>query len=157
MKSCQTCACIFLLAASDARAEDEVMQRFTQSMRALYETSVLCEQALSPSPAGYAQAINNYVQVYYADVDSNYWVLPKVTRRAKNSAYCSTRLQQGLLSYEYARNDFAENYENYPQPPRLAMVNESAVRTTVTVRRVTPKPYAPDRFKAASGKIASIY
>jgi hypothetical protein len=150
MTKSSTSALILFLAASDAAADELVLQRFTQSMSDLYETALLCEYALSPSPAGYARAISDYVQTYYPDVVSPYWALPVVNRRAQDSSYCSTRLQQNLMHYATARNDFAEAYEDHPLPPQLAMVYEAPVRVTVVRRSATTGTPTAERFHNAT-------
>jgi hypothetical protein len=134
---------IAAFSVSNARADEPIMQRFVDSMRELYKISELCKNTLSPSPAGYARAISDYMKEYYMDPHMH-WVLPETSQRAKNSSYCSSWLKLRLVNYTVARNDFAEAYGGeYPMPPSLAAVHQSPSRVIIIERKAAP---IPERF-----------
>ena len=130
------------------------MLHFTNSMKSLYETSVLCEHALSPSPITYANAITAYVEEYYygEGVKDAYWVFSKVTRRANSGRYCNTRLQQDIIRYENASMAFAAVYDDYPQPPKLHMVN----RTPVQMLPKQDAPQPQERFRKRADVVSKF-
>jgi hypothetical protein len=132
-----------------AFADEEVMRRFTQSLKDLYIISITCEDTLTPSPSVYASAIVSYMSQYYDEPSSSYWVLPEVTPRSSSPRYCQVLLESRLLNYQAMRADFQEAYAEMPSPPHLQLVKETAKFRQI-IRPNTPSVRSNSKFSESS-------
>jgi len=132
-------AVLLLLAAPrQARAEDMVVEHFTHSMAMVYMASEMCKNT-RVSAQNYGAIIISYLNQYYPQ-GAYYWVLPSINRYIKSASTCTTMINERLLDYQQASDDFRENYPDDPSPPLLVADAENGASTYAPVARAISRP-----------------
>jgi hypothetical protein len=129
---------LLFAAPRQARAEDTVVEHFTHSMAMVYMASEMCKNTRE-SVRNYSTLITNYLNQYYPE-GVQYWVLPSMNRYIKSAATCNTMINERLLDYQQASDDFRENYPDDPEPPLLVASSDNTPMTYAPVTRAVSRP-----------------
>lgn len=99
-------------------AEDTILGKFTKSISTVYVASKSCENTIAPGPKEYISLITDYFTKLYPN-GTGYWVIPLSDQVIDNPVTCIRLIKTGLYEYEYAREDYRNNYPSRNQPPIL--------------------------------------
>lgn len=97
---------------------DQTIRDFTRSISSIYIASKSCEHTIEPSPKEYIEVILTYLLKLYPSGVS-YWVVPENVKIVSDPITCVSIIQNHLIRYMRARNDYVKIHPNRNPPPIL--------------------------------------